>query len=288
MITIFSIPRPFKGIFNDLQRNAIKSWVVLKPSCQIILFEDEEGTTKKVAEEFGLGYISDAERNEFGSLLLDSVYSKALEKSENEILAQVTSDIILKEDFIKSIKKVEKEFEGRIFYMAGRRWDVDMKEKIDFQNEKWEEDIDKSVKDRGELHGLAGMDYRVFPKNSQLDVIPLIVGRPGDDSWLVYRAKSKGIPVIDATPAVKAIHQNHGQPFKKQNYFMTETKRNIKLAGGYINMMTLREADWILTENGFKRPSFPRIIFLILALFYPWRLILSTKRRLYNIFYGYK
>ena len=288
MITIFSIPRPFKGIFDVIQRNAIKSWMALRPSCQIILFEDEDETTKEVAEKFGLEYISDAKRNEFGSLLMDSVFDKALEKSENEILAQVTTDIILKKDFIEAIKKIKEELKEKPFYMTGRRWNVDIEGEIDFQDEKWEENINEMIKRKGNLHRLSSMDYRVFPKNFKFDILPLVVGRPGDDSWLVYRAKSKGIPIIDTTPVVEAIHQNHDQPFKKQKFFMVESERNIKLAGGYVSMMTLRDADWILTNQGFKRPPFPRRIFSTLSLFYPWRLMLSTKRRLYSFLYGYK
>jgi len=47
MITIFSNPRSFTGPFKILQYNAIRSWKYLHPDVQIILFEDEEGTTKK-------------------------------------------------------------------------------------------------------------------------------------------------------------------------------------------------------------------------------------------------
>jgi len=50
MITLFSSPRPFRGHFDIIQRNAILSWKSVMPGCEIILFEDEEGTTKKVAE----------------------------------------------------------------------------------------------------------------------------------------------------------------------------------------------------------------------------------------------
>jgi len=288
MITIFSTPRPFKGIFDNIQRNAIKSWLALKPDCQIILFEDEEGTTKKVVDEFNLEYISDAKRNEFGSLLLDDVLNNVIKRARNEILVQLATDDILKSDFIEAIKKVREGLEEKPFYMIGRRWDVDMEGEIDFQDEKWEEKINELIKRKGKLHGLSGTDYRVSSKSFDFDPPPLVIGRPGDDSWLVYRARSKGIPVIDATSVVSVVHQNHGKPHKKKGFFTIETKRNIKLGGGYINMMTIRDADWILTKEGLRRPPFPRRILSMLSLFYPWRLMLSTKRNLHSILYGYK
>ena len=290
MITIFSNPRPFKGIFNVIQRNSIKSWMALEPRCQIILFEDEEGTTKKVADEYGLECILDAKRNEFGSLLLDDVFNQILRRAKNEILALVATDDILKSDFIEAIKKVKEELKENPFYVIGRRCDVDVdtEKEINFQDEKWEKNINKIIKEKGKLHGWSATDYRVFSKNFNFNSPSLIVGRPGDDSWLVYQARSKRIPVIDVTPLVSVVHQNHGKPHKKKNFFTIETKKNIKVAGGYANMMTIRDADWILTAEGLKRPPFPRRIFSMLSLFYPWRLALSTKRKLHSIFYGYK
>jgi len=59
MITIFSNPRSFTGPFKILQYNAIRSWKYLHPDVQIILFEDEEGTTKKVAHELSIQYVED-------------------------------------------------------------------------------------------------------------------------------------------------------------------------------------------------------------------------------------
>jgi hypothetical protein len=288
MITIFSAPRPFKGIFNIVQRNAIKSWLSLKPACQIILFEDEEGTTKKIAKEFDIECVSDAKSNEFGSPLLDSIFDGVIKRAKNEVLTQMSADIILKSDFPKAVEKIREELEGKPFYMIGRRWDVDIEGEINFQDERWEENISKILKEKGKLHGWAGTDYRVFLRNFMFNPPSLTAGRPGDDSWLIWRARSKGIPVIDATPVVEAIHQNHGQPHKKKNFFMTETKRNLKLAGGYINMMTIRDANWILASKGLESPPFPRRFFSIISLFYPWRLMLAVKRRLRAILYGYK
>jgi hypothetical protein len=56
MITIFSNPRSFTGPFKILQYNAIRSWKYLYLNVQIILFEDTEGTTKKVAHEIKTNY----------------------------------------------------------------------------------------------------------------------------------------------------------------------------------------------------------------------------------------
>ena len=127
------------------------------------------------------------------------------------------------------------------------------------------------------------IDYYVFPRNLKLQLPPFTVGRVGWDNWLFYQTKKSGIPIIDATPLITIIHQNHSYPHKKKQSFKIETERNIKLAGGLSCMLTIREADFILTKKGLGRPKFLRWIFSSLALFYPWRIILLTKRKLQRL-----
>ena len=107
MITIFTNPRPFKKQFDRIQRNAISSWLHLNPRCQILLCEDEEGTTKNVAEELGVGYISNVKTTEFGTPLIDDVFKKAQELAAYDTLAQINTDIILMDDFPAAVKSVQ-------------------------------------------------------------------------------------------------------------------------------------------------------------------------------------
>lgn len=48
MLTIFSTCKPFLGHSAVIQRNALKSWTLLHPDIEIILFGDDEGTWKLV------------------------------------------------------------------------------------------------------------------------------------------------------------------------------------------------------------------------------------------------
>ena len=280
MITIFTNPRPFRGQFDIIQRNAIQSWLKLKPECEVILFEDEEGTTSKIAQELGLKCINDVKCDEFGTPLLDDVFEKVQKTAKNEIIAQVNTDIILLSDFLKAIELVKRLKGKRPFFMTGRRWNLDIKEQIPFNESDWEVKLGNRIKKEGKLHGLSGMDYWVFLRNFPLNPPPFVVGRPGMDSWLIYKTRSLKIPVIDATEIVSIIHQNHDYPRKKDSSFLIEKRRNLKLAGGFSFMCTLRDADLILTLDGLKRPKFPRRMIASLTLFYPWRLLLSIKRKL--------
>jgi hypothetical protein len=61
MLSILAFPKPFRGHIATIQRNAISSWMRLRPPCEIFLFGDEEGTAE-VAKEFGACHISEMAR----------------------------------------------------------------------------------------------------------------------------------------------------------------------------------------------------------------------------------
>ncbi len=280
MLTIFTIPKSFSGRINIIQRNAILSWTMLRPKCEIILFGDEEGVAE-TAKEFTIRHVSEIKKNEFSTPLLDSAFNLAQELATNNIMVYVNADIILMSDFIPAIQSVKKP----LFLLSGRRWDLDIKEEIKFDEADWEDELGNLVAKEGKPHGFSGIDYFVFPRNLQHDLPSFAVGRPGWDNWLIYRIRSLGIPVIDATIAISVVHQNHDYSHclggKRDKG--PEAQKNFELAGGFSNMLSLRDADRVLTKNGLKKPGFPRQIFVKFSLFYPWRLALSIKRKLQQL-----
>lgn len=279
MLTIFTIPKPFRGHINIIQRNAIQSWTGLKPKCEIILFGDDEGVGE-AAKEFGVLHIPEIEKNEFGTPLLNSAFNLAQKKAKNEILVYANSDIIFTSALISVVQQIKKP----LFLMSGRCWNLEAEGEINFNNANWEKDLHHNIAQKGKLHRYSKIDYVIFPRNLLSNIPPFAVGRSGWDNWLIYHIRSFKIPVIDATEAITVFHQTHDYLHsiygEKDRVGGPEAKKSLKLAGGFSNMMTLREADWILTPEGLKRPSFPGRIFSTISLFYPWRLILALKRRL--------
>jgi hypothetical protein len=280
MITIFSTPRPFVGEFNLIQRNAIKSWILLGSQCQIILFNDEENTTKNVARELGVEFVDAYNKNEFGTPLMDSVFASVRALARHEILAHVNTDIILFPDFVQVINDVAAKLNGQSFLMLGRRWDLDIQGAVDFFQSDWAEKLISRTHAEGKLHGPAGMDYWVFPKNAPINPPPFCVGRPSMDTWLVFRAKTQGITVLDATEAITIIHQQHGYPKKRAPHFEVECNRNVVLAGGRSNLLTLRESDYLVSRSGnFENPPFARQVLSRLSRYAAWRQLLGLKRK---------
>lgn len=279
MITIFTNPRPFKGPFDMIQRNAIESWLNLKEKCQIILFNSEDGTALNIAHDYNIQCVTDVTCNEYGTPLLHSVFEKVIALSDYDIIAQVNADIILFDDFLEAIKSIQESVNSS-FLMIGRRWDLDVNCRIDYSVDDWRETLLRNVKAKGKLHGLSGIDYCVFPKKLCFEPPPFVIGKPGIDGWFVYKARRMQVPVIDTTDKVTIVHQNHNYPMKECAQYEIERERNTKLAGGPSCVMSLRDANWMLTDEGVIRPRFKRRVLSALSLFYPWRKLLGYKRAL--------
>ena len=50
MLTLFTMPRLFRDHIAVIQRNAIRSWTLLRPRCEIILCGDDAGVASTAAE----------------------------------------------------------------------------------------------------------------------------------------------------------------------------------------------------------------------------------------------
>lgn len=282
MLTIFSAPRAFHRQFDTIQRNAILSWKKLSPECEIILFGNEEGIAE-VAAELGVKHIPEVKCNEFGTPLISDLFERAQRIASHSKLIYINADIILMSDFLKGIESVDLSE----FLIVGRRWDLDVKERIQFDEENWEDKLRKRISEDGKLHGFSGIDYFIFPRNLWKKIPPFALARTAWDNWLLYQARLSKVPLIDATGIITAVHQNHDYSHHIEGragvWKGQEAKINLRLAGGYSHLFTIRDANWILTEGGLERPSFPRRIFPALSMFYPWRSTLSIKRKLQNL-----
>jgi hypothetical protein len=203
MITIFAIPKPFRGHIKIIQRNAIESWTKLQPKPEIILFGDDEGTIE-TAQEFGLRSIPAVAKNSFGTPYISDVFVTAQREAKQETLCYVNSDIIFGDDLIDAIKQIT--FER--YLMIGQRWNLNISEPLDFTID-WQTELNRQVHIHGELFNIHALDYFVFRRGTYSVIPPFLVGRPTWDNWIIYHTLLLRIPVIDATEGIIAVHQNH-------------------------------------------------------------------------------
>jgi hypothetical protein len=251
-LTLFSIPKPFRGHIGVIQRNAIQSWTRLRPQTDIVLFGDEAGT-REIAQEFEITHVPAIARNEYGTPLVDVLFHIAHEATRSPVLGYVNADIILMADLFQAVERVRSR---STFLMIGQRWDVDLDEPWDFGHLDWQARLRALVAGRGRLHPETGLDYFVYPRGLWGGIPPFALGRGTWDNWLVYAARARGAVVVDATAVVMAVHQNHSHDHVANGAegFWTgpEAKGNLDLAGDVAYTFTSRDATHLLTPCGLR------------------------------------
>ena len=242
-ITIFTMPRCFEFPFRVPQYNAIRSWLALDPTPEIILCGNDKGVAE-VAVDLNVIHIPDIEVSDTGAPLIDSVFSVSKSRAKNSILACVNADIILTDSFLDATDAAVSAFSQR-FMIVGQRWDLLIPEYIDFTLPYWEEKLREKVAKDGYLHPVCGIDYFIFEKEIEIKMLPFPVGRTCWDDWFMWQALKIGISVIDATEKIFAIHQEHRQ-FHSEEYTKNRTgKESVecrKLAQG--NIAYISNANW--------------------------------------------
>lgn len=240
MITFFTIPKAFAGPFAVKMNNAIKSWTLLKPRPEIMLFGHEKGIDK-AARRFGCIQKSLAMHKEFGIPLINRTFKRAQKNAKTSLMCFANTDIILTQDFMSAVERVSQKFTG--FLMVGCKTDVDIDFKIDFA-EDWEPKLRDYVSRKSKLHSPTGIDYFVFTKGLYVDIPPFMIGRTAWDNWLVWHILQRNIPVIDVTGGVLAVHQHRHWLREKRGPAYDYNRRLAGKAGrwGRINYST-----WVLT-----------------------------------------
>jgi hypothetical protein len=267
MITFFASPKPFRGHIGIIQRNAIESWKRVHPDAEVILFGDEEGSAE-AARELGILHVPDVKRNEHGTPFLSSIIDCAHDLARHRCLCYINCDIILLSDFRTAVERVTAT--GDRFLMAGQRWDTDITFPVDFGAADWETSVRRMAREANHQRPPQWIDYFVFSRSLYYrDTPPLVIGRPGFDNWLVWHARASGALVVDATPVVQAVHQNHDYSHHPGGEAGVshgeEAQSNYALLRGGCCFATMENATHRLTPEGL-RPNY-----------YHW--VVQTKRK---------
>jgi hypothetical protein len=260
MLTIFSTPKPFKGHSDIIQRNAIKSWTLLHPDVEVILFGDEEGAAA-VCKEFGIYHEPEVRRADNGTKYLGYFFDRAQELARHKVLCYVNCDIILMSDFRKAVETVmTSHYQPSL--MIGRRWDADITEPLNFSTSQWEARLRKVAKRANAQRSSTHLDYFVFSERLYYKKIPpFVIGRIGWDPWLVWHARSANAVIVDASSSVMAVHQNHDYSYHPQGEWGVGTdshaRENLRLLGGWRHRASVHTAQLKLTPGGLRKKYMP-------------------------------
>ncbi|MDI6853136.1 MAG: glycosyltransferase [Deltaproteobacteria bacterium] len=250
-LTIFACPKAFAGHTAIIQRNAILSWTKLNPAPEIILFGNDPGVAD-IAGELGLRHVAEVDLSQGGTPLVSSLLRQGQESASGELLAYVNADIILGPDFMDAVAGASRHFQN--FLMIGRRWDADVKDPLEFNEPDWWKKLVAQTADSRTLHAESALDYFVFTRNLWPQIPEFALGRTAWDNWLAAQPLLNGVPVVDATPYVTAIHQNHDYSHVQGGHAGAwkgeEAGRNQDLAWTSPFLAYSSHAPWEVAESG--------------------------------------
>jgi hypothetical protein len=207
MLTFFTTGKPFRGHDGIIQRNALKSWKMLHPDVEVILFGDEDGVAE-VCAEYDLRHEPQVERFNGKMPYINSMFARAQQVATHDYVCYCNCDIILLDDFLQAFQKAVKW--RKRFLMVGQRRDVDVTALIDFRHPNWGDRLRQRAVAEGIKMDEYWIDFFLFPKNVYVDIPPLIVGYCYWDNWMIWKALSQRVPVLDGSSFILTIHQNHG------------------------------------------------------------------------------
>jgi hypothetical protein len=226
-LTIISVPLPFGSGTNTRQRNAIRSWTLLKPKPEIILFEDEKGVSE-IAEEFGLRHVPNTEKNEVGDISMRSIFRLGDELATHDLIMYVDTDVILMSDFMPVVDYVVARYDD--FVLCAGRWSVGGARDvpvIDFDDPEWE----KQVRDEIHRQHDHGSDFSVHKRGFFKDMPDFSIGQGHWDGWRMGHVLQRGAELVNVADVCKVVHQDHGPSRWNER---PHRQRNLELAGKHL------------------------------------------------------
>ena len=268
-LTIFSLPKPFSDeATTRAQLNALRSWRALGPGVEVLLLGDEAGIEQTATEE-GVRHLGEVARNAQGTPRIDSAFDLARRAAAGEFLLYCNADVILRGEIVELAMSLARVWpEG--FLGFGRRRDVKLDRLVDWSSkERIDSQLDQLWRE-GRFAARVCKEYFLFRRGQFQQLPHFAVGRGNWDNWMVANSRRTGLPVVDLTAAVQALHQEHGyahlpkgergRPSRWECYVSgLEARENERLAGG---KWLLRGccADWRIDKGGeLKRKRWSRL-----------------------------
>lgn len=262
LISLFAVPKPFGRETDLIQRNAIASWARLQPDVEVILIGDEPGIAE-TARELGVRHAGGLELNDRGTPLVSSAFAIAHRESSSPFLAYCNCDVILLKDFVRAIEILANDPIHSQFVAFGQRTELKIDREIAFGQALQIEQLMNECRSDGVVSSNICKEYFVFNRELYKNIPKFAIGRGNWDNWMIHSAKSNGVPVVNVSALVTAIHQDHDYSHVNSGRFSCyvsgeEAQENRRLAGGR-HWVSGSTPTWRLTERGLRRER-PAII----------------------------
>jgi hypothetical protein len=256
MVTLLTTPKPFRGHIKTIQENALRSWSVLYPKPQILLFGDEEGSAE-ICNEVGAQHVPDVPRNSFGTPLLSAIFGMARELAKHEILCYVNADIILTKSFLNAVTILRQRSDRLAMFCSP--WTLYLEYALDFTAPDWEEQLQHLIHEKGTPPAHRGVDVFLFSPGLFKSIPPFAIGRIAWDNWLIYEACRNAALSVDGSIYAGVVHQNHaGSTHTNSPSVREEFRHNRKLAGWWATSFVAEDLPYELQRDGhLRKKGFP-------------------------------
>ncbi len=257
MLTLFAVPKAFRGHAGTIQRNALRSWRRTLPDAQILLLGDDPGVAA-AADSVNAEHVKTIAVSRMGTPLLSDALGQACALASHRTIAYVNADLILLDDFRAAVGRLP----NTPVLLVGESRDVQIDTPVAFDAIDVDDQLDALWR-AGASRGPFALDYFVFTRGLYADMPPFVVGRARFDNWLVWRALSQRAVVIDGSDAIRSLHQAHdhlhvpGPATEKRPRGGAESRENQRLAGWrrYVHLHGLYDCTHTMSADGIhERP----------------------------------
>lgn len=215
-----------------VHRRTVKNWSSLRPNVRPVLYAEdqprgEESSNDEIeildfARQLGWTVLTCNGTSSTKVPVLRWLFTDATTRFRSEFYGFANADILFDGGLIETLKTLIGRF--RKFLMIGTRVDCHVATDCSFDDRRTREPVLKNAQDYF-VTTRTGFDWESVPD--------FVIGRAGYDNWLVTRAMVGGIPVVDTSATVTALHQmvdgdDHSTHFVQVN---NDSKVNYVLAG---------------------------------------------------------
>ncbi len=253
MLTIYTWPKSFQDKhIATIQRNAVRSWLQLRPKPVIFVFGNAPGTAEHCAE-FGLTHVLDPLETIDGTVKIRDMASRVEAVSATRCYCFINADVMLTSSIMQAIPVLTARFER--FLLGASPWDVNLTEELTFEPG-WEEALARRAHVGNALRSPRCSDLFLHPKGFLAAAPDLIIGRWYVNNGLMRFARKTGAALIDGSPGILTVHQNHHYGHLGERAFDPGATAgalwNLHALGGRKHVYTWRNATHHYTNQGLR------------------------------------
>lgn len=137
------------------------------------------------------------------------------------------------------------------FILSCSTWEISLEKEINFDSSDWEKDLLTLVQKKARPPVSIGMDLFLFCRGTYKNIPLFALGRTGWDNWLIFKARAKRIPLIDASRFILSVHPDHEDSTHSGAYKVNaECLLNQRLTGWWPRTFIGQDATYILGKDG--------------------------------------